>query len=1121
VEVLAIMVGKKFLVAGLSAALISVVGVPAVVAAPSDVVISELMYNPPDAAPVEFLEVVNRGPASQDISNWCVATGIDFCFPVGTTLDPDEYIVVTDDLGGFAAAYGPAVLPLGQYAGGLSNGGETIDLVDAAGTLIDTVTYDDAAPWPAAADGTGPSLELVDLDADNADAANWLASIAPVGHTVGAVNSVDGVVFPTIENVVASPFRPSPGESIIISAGLSEIDTATLSYVIGWGAEQQLVMDDGPSSVGGAGDGVWSAVIPGQLAGDLVRYRLDVVRAGVVAGVPDPTDTIDYRGVVVDDPAVSSSLPLLEWFMDDAVHDDLLANHRFDDVTGDAVVAYDGVVIDNVEMYIRGNSSRVENKVSWKVEFPKGYLFDMGGLLDSPVDEFNMQRSNYVHEELGWGTAEAAGLLSLQYFKIRTQRNGEFYSVATLGGVYDGRWRDENGRSDWALYKAEKQRGRARSSEQALIDSLDWDKKEGDDDDWSDLHELTTMLDAPPTVSQRDWMWEHLNVPQMINYAAVISVLRHSDSSWYNYYVTNDTTGTGRWEMMLWDMDTMFRTDAVDTDGDFVTPADNGQKFMIALMNHPGFEQMYFRRVRTLIDAQLQPSDYEDFAASIFDPYRADFELDRAMWGGRTASRHQQVLFGGIEARRDDVASNSGIDGSGLFPPAASGQTPIEIVQVEHASAAGQAAEFLRIQNTSANESVDLSGWFVGGGVSATIAPGTVLIPGATAYLVADDNTFRAVHGAANFVSSTYSGSLSDAGGQLELRTAGGALVDSVDFPLDDEESDVQFIGLGRSWRFFDAGAAPVGWTGSGFDDAGWASGPAELGFGDGDEVTVVSSAQKTSYFRKTFTVDDPADVRALTATLRADDGAVVYLNGVEVARDNMPEGPIGHNTSAARTRYIGENDLRDFSLSTASLVAGENVVAVEVHNRSITSSDLSFDMALVGRVRGGGVGGNPPGEVVALGSAWRYFDSGAAPAGWTTAGFDAVAWSAGSAELGFGDGDESTVVNSSQKTVYFRTTFTIADPGVVALLVATLRADDGAVIFVNGVEVARDNMPTGPIGHNTNASSTRYVDEDALRDFSLPVGVLIAGENVMAVEVHNRSLSSSDLSFDLRLRAD
>jgi beta-glucanase (GH16 family) len=146
--------------------------------------------------------------------------------------------------------------------------------------------------------------------------------------------------------------------------------------------------------------------------------------------------------------------------------------------------------------------------------------------------------------------------------------------------------------------------------------------------------------------------------------------------------------------------------------------------------------------------------------------------------------------------------------------------------------------------------------------------------------------------------------------------------------------------------------------------------------------------------------------------------------------------------------------------------------------------------------------------------STWHYFDRGTAPSGWNRPGFADRSWRAGRAQLGFGDGDEATRLGGRQVTTYFRTTFH-AD---VALTSATmwLLVDDGAVAYVNGAEVARDNMPSGRIGATTKARANRTGRaESAVHTFSVPTRVLHAGTNTLAVEVHQNWTRSSDLSFD------
>ena len=163
-------------------------------------------------------------------------------------------------------------------------------------------------------------------------------------------------------------------------------------------------------------------------------------------------------------------------------------------------------------------------------------------------------------------------------------------------------------------------------------------------------------------------------------------------------------------------------------------------------------------------------------------------------------------------------------------------------------------------------------------------------------------------------------------------------------------------IVRGSVWNYLDNGSDQgIAWRGLNFDDSGWAFGPAQLGYGDGDEVTVISrgpnapSASITTYFRHKFTVPDAQSIRNLLLRVLRDDGAIVYLNGQEIWRSNMPAGPITYLTSAvAALSGLAETTFIALTLPNASyLVGGENVVAVEIHQSGITSSDVSFDLEL------------------------------------------------------------------------------------------------------------------------------------------------------------------------------
>ena len=146
-------------------------------------------------------------------------------------------------------------------------------------------------------------------------------------------------------------------------------------------------------------------------------------------------------------------------------------------------------------------------------------------------------------------------------------------------------------------------------------------------------------------------------------------------------------------------------------------------------------------------------------------------------------------------------------------------------------------------------------------------------------------------------------------------------------------------------------------WRASDYDDDAWSSGPAQLGYGDGDEATVVSfgpdSGGKyiTTYFRHAFTVRDAGEIDQVILNLVRDDGAVVYLNGAELLRDNMPTGAVTAETTAASgVGGADESQWFSFDVPPEKLIAGRNLLAVEVHQSGGTSSDISFDLSLEAR---------------------------------------------------------------------------------------------------------------------------------------------------------------------------
>ena len=126
-------------------------------------------------------------------------------------------------------------------------------------------------------------------------------------------------------------------------------------------------------------------------------------------------------------------------------------------------------------------------------------------------------------------------------------------------------------------------------------------------------------------------------------------------------------------------------------------------------------------------------------------------------------------------------------------------------------------------------------------------------------------------------------------------------------FSVSSFAADVTLVSTGSTWKYRDNGSNQgTSWRALAFDDATWSAGAAQLGYGDADEATIVSYGPDpnakyiTTYFRQKFFVGSPSAYTGLTLNLLKDDGAVVYLNGTEIHRVNMPAGSISYTTPAS-----------------------------------------------------------------------------------------------------------------------------------------------------------------------------------------------------------------------------
>ena len=162
-------------------------------------------------------------------------------------------------------------------------------------------------------------------------------------------------------------------------------------------------------------------------------------------------------------------------------------------------------------------------------------------------------------------------------------------------------------------------------------------------------------------------------------------------------------------------------------------------------------------------------------------------------------------------------------------------------------------------------------------------------------------------------------------------------------------------------WRYLVSNAEPAGkWKLLNYNDSLWKEGFQEFGYGDSDEITVVArnnllvsrTTNITTYFRKRVFIPSELTIGASEVTfyLHRDDGALVYVNGSEKIRSNMPKGTIKSNTLAISPMegYVGplsEKTLYKMSWSASGFQAGWNEIAVEIHQCSTQERDMSFSL--------------------------------------------------------------------------------------------------------------------------------------------------------------------------------
>ncbi|MCP4192169.1 MAG: hypothetical protein GY768_16275 [Planctomycetaceae bacterium] len=557
------------------------------------------------------------------------------------------------------------------------------------------------------------------------------------GPSPGAANSIDGVTLgPVIDQVQHQPLTPTPTQPITVTAKLAtapdESDLLTLSYRVMYESEQQLPMrDDGVLPDTLAGDGIYTATIPSSVAnpGEMIRY---FVSAQDKTGnrfrspyLPNPAETDGqdrYYGTVVRGEAIETPLPVFEWFVPEPRWH--VSGGGNNTKWSEASVYYGGRFYDNVQVRARGLTTISWTKPKFKFEFNEGNYFHHSEELE-PVEEFNLQSHyretgavSYMGETLAFEWLREIGVAAPLAFPMHTRQNGDFYSLASFVEQVDETFLRRNGFDpEGSMYKANS--GAVMSTLRPNPSRAHYLKATRKDESFDDLTALTNGINNRiDGVDRSTYIFDHINLPQVINDMAGNVIMPNHDRLTKNYYMYRDVNGSNQWSRFPWDMDQAFSRFTVDhfssvLYGDSEHPQSpnpvHQNHLYDAILDTPATREMYLRRVRTLVDQYLNTGYFQRGVDKYSDLLTVDADRDHLKWRAGN-------IRSGVNRIKSNVAfRQKQLEAEGLLP----GNEPITadlVLLDENVTVAAMVPQDDSLgQNwTGGNEPFDESTWIVG-----------------------------------------------------------------------------------------------------------------------------------------------------------------------------------------------------------------------------------------------------------------------------------------------------------------------------------------------------------------------------------------------------------------------
>ncbi|HAJ36819.1 MAG TPA: hypothetical protein DCL15_14140 [Chloroflexi bacterium] len=650
-------------------------------AAVASVVINEIHYDPtPAAATLEYVELFNTGAQALSLTGWRLEGGIDYDFPVGTTLPAHGFLVVALDPMTVRNVYGAATV-VGPFRGRLSNEGDRLTLRNARAQTVDEVEYGVGFPWPVTGYMVDHAIHLINTALDNALPGAWRAGPpSPGAPNVGLTDNPP----PLVHSVEHQPQTPRSTDAVTIRARVTDSDgIANVTLWLQVVRPGAYIRIDTPAyatawtpyTMQPAGDDVYALTLPADVVQhrNLLRYRVEARDSGgrsvmtPAADDPQPNFALyvydgvpSWRGAVNPVPGAIAvtydfnqmrALPVYQLIAAnlDVLNAQFLPGTTFfqgymgSDYLWRGTLVYDGVVYDHIGFRARGQTFRyATGKNKWKFNFLPGHRFQAKDNYGRPYpvkwDKLNlasgMQHANRGYRgEHGLFEALSARVFGMAGVPAPATQFVHFrvvdHSYETSANQYDTDF--------WGLYLAvEELDGRflkARNLPDGnLFKMKDWsgdlqNQGIGQPGDRSDLSAFIGNY----TWGRPDAAWWRANfdLDNYYRFRAVLEAVHHYDvDEGKNYFYFHNPVD-GKWAIWPWDLD--------------LTWADTfygvgAEPFRDRVLNQPDFALAYqneLRSVRDLIFNAEQMNLLIDELVAVIDTPAGGASMvdaDRAMW---------------------------------------------------------------------------------------------------------------------------------------------------------------------------------------------------------------------------------------------------------------------------------------------------------------------------------------------------------------------------------------------------------------------------------------------------------------------------------------------------------